>query len=139
MLDIRQFNVLIVDDHFLTRQIVADVMREMNVTRVTAVADGHAARTTLTEAFGGGTPFDVIFLDWDMPHLAGIDILQLFRSRPECSASAFIMLTSKSEHRDVLRAVNAGANGYLVKPVTKQAIDKKMKEVVSWVQKQRKA
>lgn len=139
MPDVSQLRILIVDDHFLARQVATDVMHEMNVAHVTAVVDGAAARDALNAALDNNEPFDVLFLDWDMPHLDGLEVLQQFRRRREFNATAFIMYTSVSRQADVLKAVRAGATGYLIKPVTKQAIGKKLLDAASWLEKQKQA
>jgi len=59
MIDVTQLKVLIVDDHFLARQVVTDVMRELNITDVTAVVDGNVARDSLNAAYASDKPFDV--------------------------------------------------------------------------------
>lgn len=138
MSDLKKLKVLIVDDHFLTRQVVADVMRELEVTNIKMVDNGVAARDALLEAQTLGEPFDVVYLDHNMPHLEGIELLKQFRARPEFKLTAFIMLTSASEQNTVLTAAKVGANGYLIKPVTKMAIAKKLNEVAGWLEKQKK-
>ena len=135
MTEIKNLKVLIVDDHSLTREVVADVMRERNVTNLKLVGDGASARNALLEAYSEGDPFDVVYLDHYLPHLEGLEILRQFRARPEFNSTAFIILTSESEQNMVLLAAKTGANGYLIKPVTKQAISKKLTDVAGWIEK----
>ena len=137
MANITDLKVLIVDDHFLTRQVVADTLRELSVLKLTMVADGAAARDALLQAHDAGEPFDAVYLDHNMPFLEGFELLRQFRARPEYNATAFIMLTSVTDQASVIKAVKAGANGYLIKPVTKQAIGKKLTEVAGWIEKQK--
>ena len=137
MIDVSQLKVLVADDHFLARQIVTDVMREMGITNVTAVVDGESARNALLAGHEKGY-YDVAFLDRNMPHLEGLELLKQFRARPEYNKVAFVMFTSSSEQSDVINAIKAGATGYLIKPVAKLAIQKKMKEIILWLEKQSK-
>jgi len=48
-----------------------------------------------------------------------------------------LMFTSVSGVDDVMKAINAGANGYIIKPAPKQAISKKMLEMRDWIEKKR--
>lgn len=139
MPEVKNLKVLIVDDHHLTREVVADVMRELNITNVKSVGNGMAARDALLKAHHAGEPFNVVYLDHYLPLLEGFEILRQFRALPDFSATAFIMLTSECEQSKVLSAAKIGANGYLVKPVTKQAISRKLNDVASWIEKQKGA
>ncbi len=139
MLDITKLKVLVVDDHFLARQVVSDVMHEMKIPNVVTVGDGNVARDTLNSAHAAGEPFDVVFLDRNLPGLEGLELLQQFRAKQEFKSTAFIMLTSASEQADVIKAIKAGATGYLIKPVPKLAISKKLKEILTWLEQQKNA
>ena len=136
MPQIENIKVLIVDDHFLPRQIVADVMRKHKVRNVAFASDGIEARDTIIDAYERKMPFDVVFLDWNMPGLTGIDILKHFRSHPAFARTAFIMLTAETSQADVLDAVKSGATAYIAKPVSKDTISKKFLDVVQWINRQ---
>lgn len=129
--------VLIVDDHFLARQIVADVMRKHGVGNITMASDGVEARDLIAKSIAFATPFDVVFLDWHMPVLEGIEVLRHFRAQSSANDIAFIMLTAAAEQREVLEAVRSGATGYIVKPASKEVIAKKFFEVLDWINKKR--
>jgi two-component system, chemotaxis family, chemotaxis protein CheY len=137
MADVQKLRVLVVDDHFLARRAVVDAMRAMNVTDVLEAPDGITARDALNAAYESGKPFDVLFLDWNIPHLDGIEVLKHFRARQEFNSTAFIMFTSASEQSDVAKAIDAGATGYLIKPVTRESISKKLLEAVTWLKQQK--
>jgi CheY-like chemotaxis protein len=139
MLDISQLKILIVDDHLLAQQIVMQAMHDMSITQVAAVADGYAACDALHEAYEEGACFDVVFLDQNIPHPNGLEVLQRFRMLRAFDETVFIMLTAASEHEDVQKAFDAGANGYLIKPVIKQAICQSLEEASIWLQQQRKS
>jgi two-component system chemotaxis response regulator CheY len=68
----------------------------------------------------------------------GIDLLRHFRTQPQFSRTAFIMLTAASEQGEVLQAIKAGATAYLVKPVSKATVSKKFLETVEWLKKTNK-
>ncbi|MDR3450284.1 MAG: response regulator [Alphaproteobacteria bacterium] len=129
--------VLIAEDHFAVRQMITSALREKSVTIVDAAADGKQTRDMIDEAHLSGKPYDVVFLDWDMPVMTGINVLKHFRSQPQFVGTAFVMVTAMSTQANVLEAVKSGATGYMIKPVSQSAIGKKFDEVVSWVNKQR--
>ena len=60
----------------------------------------------------------LILLDVELPHVNGFKILSLLRQHPQTSAIPLVMLTGRSENKDLLHALSLGADGYLSKPVT---------------------
>lgn len=129
------FKVLIVDDHFMARQMVANVLQQRNVHDLTLVNNGKEAIQAIINAQEGKVPFHIIFLDWDMPEVSGFDVLSYFRSRKEHDATAFVMLTANSQKSEVLQAIKAGATAYIAKPVSPARIDAKFTEICDWVRK----
>jgi two-component system chemotaxis response regulator CheY len=129
--------VLIVDDHALSREVTGDALRKYNVQKILNASDGQIAQTMIERAKIIGEPFDIVFLDWDMPVMPGIDVLKHFRALPEYSNTAFIMLTAAARQGDVMEAIKAGANTYIIKPVSRDAIGKRFMEIVEWVRKKR--
>jgi two-component system chemotaxis response regulator CheY len=135
--DLLLYKVLIVDDHFLPQQIVANVVRGLKVATMEMASNGEEARLAMYKALDMGRPFDIVFLDWDMPAIEGIDILKHFRAHPKFNKTAFIMLTAEAEQANVLEAVKAGATSYITKPASKETIQRKFLEAIEWVKKQR--
>lgn len=74
------------------------------------------------DAAAAGSP-DVprllIVADWNMPQVSGLDILKTLRKDESLSFVPFLMVTTDSEKQRVVEAIRAGANGYLVKPFSR--------------------
>jgi two-component system chemotaxis response regulator CheY len=87
----------------------------------------------LQAAYASGAPFDVVFLDWTMPIVSGLEVLNYFRELPEFSKTAFVMLTAESEQRQVMRAVKAGAISYIIKPVDAETVRLRLLNVLDWL------
>jgi two-component system chemotaxis response regulator CheY len=133
------YKVLIADDHAMARQIVFNVMQELRVTEIRMASNGKEARDALYSAQDSGHPFDIVFLDWNMPLVEGIDILTHFRADPGYAYTAFIMLTAQGEQHEVLKAAKSGATSYIVKPASKEIISKKFFEAIEWIKKKKSA
>lgn len=69
-------------------------------------------------------PYDVLLLDWNMPGLSGIETLKQIRANPNHSKTKIVMVTSKGTKEDVLGAVGAGADSYIIKPVSNTSLEK---------------
>ena len=78
-----------------------------------------AAKTLLT----GERP-DMIVLDIHMPEVSGLDLLEFLRRRPEWADLPIVMLSSEAADVTVDEAMELGADGYVMKPVTLEELEK---------------
>ena len=99
-----------------------------------STASGAKALKMLRQAAIEGDPYQVALLDWHMPEVEGIEVLQTCRQNKRYDKMAIIMLTAEQEERNVLRAIEAGATSYLVKPVALDAMEKNINKTVKWLE-----
>jgi DNA-binding response OmpR family regulator len=69
--------------------------------------------------------YDLIMLDWNMPGMTGMDVLHQIRNNVK-DAPPIIMLTSRSDKRDIATALNEGADDYIIKPESREVIAARM-------------
>jgi two-component system chemotaxis response regulator CheY len=103
--------VLIVDDDPLIRKLIATTLQDVAGSELVEAADGVQA----LEAAAAARP-QVIFLDYDMPRLNGIETCRRLRSDPALAGATIIMLTAMSDGPVADRAKDAGADLFLTKP-----------------------
>lgn len=137
MSQIANLKVLVADDHFLIRQFVRNTLQESRVTNVTTAADGGEAIDLIQKARSDSEPYDVVFLDWNMPTISGLEVLSSFRAKPEYADTAFVMLTAESEQQNIMKAIKAGATSYIIKPVSPTDLSKKLFEINEWLKRKR--
>ena len=70
-------------------------------------------------------PFDLVLLDWNMPVMNGLDMLIEMRSTGYDDAKV-MMVTTEAENDFIVRALNAGADEYLMKPFDDEALTEKL-------------
>lgn len=105
----KRLNILIADDHPLIRKgIRAALEDEQYVERIAEADNGESAYERLKE-----TPFEIAFIDIEMPRLGGIGLAQ--RLRKEKIKTKIIFLTMHKDEDIFGQAMEAGANGYLLK------------------------
>jgi len=109
--------VMVVDDSRTARCIVKRTFEEQGH-EVMEAPDGAVALSILHT----NRTFDLIVLDWIMPGMNGLDCLRNIRKNPAFKNIKIIMSTTASERSQVLDAVRAGANGYVVKPISPEAL-----------------
>ena len=137
MSQLANLKVLIADDHFLIRQFVRNTLQESKITNVQTAADGNEAIDLIQKARDANQSYDIVFLDWNMPTISGLEVLSYFRAKPEYADTAFVMLTAESEQQNIMKAIKAGATSYIVKPVSPADLGKKVFEINEWLKRKR--
>lgn len=112
---------LIVDDSRAMRLILGRIMGELGFETVEA-PNGKEALDRLA----GGRELDVALVDWNMPEMNGYDFLCALRASHSHAAVPVIMVTTETETSQIVRALEAGANEYVMKPFTKDVIREKL-------------
>ena len=119
--------VLVVDDSKLMRNIVKTLFSEKFMEcEFLEAADGNEALDQLMKQ-----PIDLIFLDWNMPNLSGIDFLKKVRAIDEFTQVPIIMVTSESAKYNVIEALKNGASDYMIKPINKKLFEEKISRIFS--------
>lgn len=114
--------ILVVDDASFIRDMVKKQLRErIPGVEVAEAVDGNRALAALKQQ-----RMDLILSDWEMPNMSGEELLRHLRSQPEGGDMPFIMVTSRGDRDHVVKAVEAGASDYLVKPFTPEELLRKV-------------
>lgn len=103
-------NILVVDDSASIRQVVSMALQEAGYNTVTAT-DGKDALSKL-----GGTRFNLVISDVNMPNMNGIELLKELKKRPDTKFTPVIMLTTESDAGKKQEGKEAGAKAWVVKP-----------------------
>jgi two-component system chemotaxis response regulator CheY len=117
-------NILIVDDFATMRRILKNILRQIGFTNIIEADNGKAALTELKNK-----SFDLILCDWNMPEMSGLELLQNLKSDDALKDIPFVMVTAESKKENIMDAVKAGVNSYIVKPFTAETIGEKLKKV----------
>ena len=89
------------------------------------VTSFHNARSAAKLLLTGKTP-QLLILDINMPEVSGLDMLEFLRRRPQWKQLPIVMLSSESADSTVDRALQLGADAYVMKPVTIEELEKAM-------------
>lgn len=111
MQTIEQGSLLVVDDNALNRDILTRRLEQRGYT-VTVAEEGQQALNIILQE-----KFDLVLLDIEMPGIDGIMVLSLLRKTYDMAELPVIMVTAKGESADVVRALELGANDYIMKPI----------------------
>jgi two-component system chemotaxis response regulator CheY len=115
---------LIVDDSNTMRMIISSTLRKVGGHDIETASDGEDALAKIAVF----KP-DLILLDWNMPNMSGFEFLTAYRATG--ARTPVIMITTEAEKSCVIRAVQAGASNYLVKPFTADQLAKRVTDTVA--------
>jgi two-component system chemotaxis response regulator CheY len=112
---------LIVDDSKTIRDLLGDILRDLGF-EVHDAENGEAALAALDAL----QDVDVVLVDWIMPEMDGLSFVKAVRSRRERDKVRLLMVTTQTEMPRVVTALEAGADEYLMKPVTREMVRQKL-------------
>jgi two-component system chemotaxis response regulator CheY len=115
-------HALLIDDSRAMRLILGRMLGELGID-TTEATNGREGLTLLDE---GARP-DVILVDWNMPEISGIEFVETARQSPYSSTARIVMVTTETEVPQMVRALAAGADEYVMKPFTKESIVEKLR------------
>jgi two-component system chemotaxis response regulator CheY len=114
---------LVVDDSPVIRKIARQMLERLHF-QVREADDGVTAATACTEKMP-----DVILLDWNMPLMNGIDFLTELRQMPGGDKPKVVFCTTENTFANIERAMNAGADEYIMKPFDEFIIREKLEQI----------
>jgi CheY-like chemotaxis protein len=123
-----RLKLLFVDDALHTRTLLREVLRGTEWTNADIVDSAETAFKLIQMH-----PPDLVFTDWQMPGQSGLDLIRDIRERVESPDPLLpvILLTANGDAEHVLGACDAGANGFLVKPISLGRITERVVDVVT--------
>lgn len=112
---------LVIDDSRTMRRIVSRTLQGLGFETVEA-EDGQQALDVLE----AGAHVDLCCIDWNMPVMNGLEFVNAVRANRDWRDMTLMMVTTESEHGQIVRALAAGAHEYVIKPFTPEAIKDKL-------------
>ncbi len=112
--------ILLVDDSRTMRNIQKKILSAMEGTEFEEAGDGIEALTMVA----AGATFDLILVDWNMPNMDGLSLVQRLRQKDKITP--MVMCTTEAEKHRVIDALKAGVNNYVVKPFTPELLTEKI-------------
>ena len=121
--------ILVVDDSITIRRIITNALKTVGFPDTVEATNGKDALEKLTNA-----NVDFIITDWNMPEMNGLDFIKQVRANPVYSSLPILMITTRGTEHDVIEALQAKVNSYIVKPFTPQELKEKIEVILKTVQ-----
>lgn len=125
MPDASRIQVVVVDDQLTMRTLVRTSLQQIGIFNSRDFPSAQEAWKGLA-----AQPAHIVISDFNMPGMDGLEFLRAMRATPAMGNTAFILLTGRADKDLVTRAVQFGANNYLVKPFTVATLKQKIEQVV---------
>ncbi len=116
--------ILIVDDFATMRKILKNILKDLGYTDLLEAEDGKAALDILKKE-----KVDLVISDWNMPNMDGLSLLKAIRADDALKDTPVLMVTAEAQKQNVIEAVKAGVNNYVVKPFTPEVIKEKISKI----------
>ena len=117
--------ILVVDDLSTMRRLIKNILKQIGFTNVDEAENGQAALAKI----GDGGNYDFVISDWNMPEMTGIELLKQVRANEATKDLPFLMVTAEAKKENVVEAVKAGVNNYIVKPFTAEVLQEKISKI----------
>ena len=119
----KDLKILVVDDFSATRTIVINYLSKLGYSNTVEAEDGFSALARLKSAL-----FDLVVTDWSMSDMSGLDLLKQMRADSDLKHIPVLMVTSEDLHGNIVTAIKAGLNDYIVRPFEEHTFKQKLEK-----------
>ncbi|MCL4497127.1 MAG: response regulator [Candidatus Acidulodesulfobacterium ferriphilum] len=116
--------ILVVDDFSTMRRIIKNILKQIGFANVDEAENGQVALSKIADG-----NYDFVISDWNMPEMNGIELLKSVRANETTKDLPFLMVTAEAKKENVVEAVKAGVNNYIVKPFTAETLQEKISKI----------
>jgi two-component system chemotaxis response regulator CheY len=118
---------LVVDDSPTMRRIVINALKTFGYSEIVEAGDGQEAFDKLNS----GEVVDFVITDWNMPVMSGLDLTKSIRGDDRFKHLPILMVTTRGLKADIIEALKARVNNYVVKPFTPAILKEKMEAILN--------
>lgn len=118
---------LIVDDSVTMRRIVVNSLKNLGYDNFVEASDGKEALEKLT----ADDSINFVITDWNMPVVSGLELVKSIRGDDKLSKLSILMVTTRGVKEDIIEALEAKVNNYIVKPFTPQILKEKIDQIIN--------
>jgi two-component system chemotaxis response regulator CheY len=118
--------ILVVDDSSTMRRIIINTLTKLGYSDIIEASNGREGVDRLAT-----NAVDLVITDWNMPEMSGIEFIRNIRATDATKGIPVLMVTTNAAKDDIVEALHAGVNNYVVKPFTPDTIKEKIEAVVA--------
>jgi len=118
--------ILVVDDSSTMRRIIKNTLARLGYKDILEGGDGVEG----WDAMNANADIEMLITDWNMPEMNGLELVKKVRADERFTDLPIIMVTTEGGKAEVITALKAGVNNYIVKPFTPQVLKEKLGAVM---------
>ncbi len=118
---------LVVDDSVTMRRIVINSLKNLSYGNFVEAGDGREALDKLA----ADNSINFVITDWNMPNVSGLELVKSIRGDEKFAKLWILMVTTRGVKEDIIEALNARVNNYIVKPFTPQILKEKIDQIIN--------
>ena len=118
--------LLVVDDSSTMRRIIKNTLSRLGYIDILEGADGVEGWNQMDS----NPDIEMLITDWNMPEMNGLELVKKVRADARFADVPIIMVTTEGGKGEVITALKAGVNNYIVKPFTPQVLKEKLGAVM---------
>ena len=120
----KDLKILVVDDFSATRTILINLLSNLGYSNTVVSEDGFSALARLKSSL-----FDLVVTDLNMSDMSGLDLLKKIRTDSELKHIPVLMITSEDFKVNIVTAIKAGLNDYIMRPFEEQTLKQKLEKI----------
>ena len=118
---------LVVDDSVTMRRIVMNSLKGLGYSEFLEGGDGIEAMDVLN----ADDSVDFVITDWNMPNMSGLELVKNIRAHSKYSSVPILMVTTRGVKEDIMEALAAKVNNYVIKPFTPVILKEKIEQILA--------
>ncbi len=116
---------LVVDDSSTMRRIIINTLNKLGHQEIVEASNGREGLDRLNT-----DTVDMVITDWNMPEMSGIEFIRALRTIDKVKELPVLMVTTNAAKDDIVEALRAGVNNYIVKPFTPDTFKEKIQAAI---------
>ena len=121
------YTICVVEDERVSRTMIIELLKKMGITRIIASTNGQIALEKLQTQKA-----DLIISDWHMPVMDGLEFFRAVKKEKVLADTPFLMVTVEDSKEKVVEALKVGVRDYIVKPLSKNSFEDKVKTLLKF-------
>jgi two-component system chemotaxis response regulator CheY len=121
-----ELKIIAVDDSPTMRRIIVNTLKRAGYENVIEATDGKDALAKMKLE-----QVSLVITDWNMPEMDGLAFVTQLRATNEFKHLPVLMVTTRSVREDIVEAMKAGVNNYIVKPFTPETLKAKIDQILA--------
>jgi len=121
------YTVCVVEDERVSRTMIIEMLKKMGISKIVASTNGQIALEKLKSQKA-----DLIISDWHMPVMDGLEFFKAVKKEEAYENTPFLMVTVEDSKEKVVEALTLGIRDYIVKPLSKNSFESKVKTLLKF-------